>query len=215
MERPLHANEILAERGDQLIVFELQGYIFFGSAIALLERIRQRIEQDWRTLRYVVLGFRHVVGMDASAAFALKKLKLYTRANGIALLFANLDDACACRLVAAGVLTESERFPETGHAMEWVEDRLLGDAGYRDGEIVIEELLAELLNSRKAARTLQPYLTEREFAACELLFKEGDFNNDIYIVLRGSLSAMAGVGRRKPMRLRKFTAGSVVGGMAF
>ena len=49
VERPYHANEILAERGDRLIVFELQGYIFFGSAISLLDRIRQRIEQDRRT----------------------------------------------------------------------------------------------------------------------------------------------------------------------
>jgi len=215
VERPYHANEILAERGDRLIVFELQGYIFFGSAISLLDRIRQRIEQDRRTVRYVVLGFRHVVGMDASAAFALKKLKLYVRENDITLLFAGLDIADAARLDAAGVLTEGYRYPETGHAMEWAEDNLLAEAGYQVEEAAIEDLLTELLMGREEARLLRPYLAEREIAAGESLFREGDLNNDIYILVRGNLSAMLGLDRRMPIRLRKFSPGSVVGEMAY
>ncbi len=215
VERPFDANRILAERGNRLMVFELQGYVFFGSAMSLLDRIRHRIERDRHSVRYVILGCRHLGGMDASAAFALKKLKLYAQANDISLLFANLEDADAGRLIAAGVMAANERFPETGHAMEWVEDRLLAEAGYQTGEVAIKEILNGLLTGKDGTPALLPYLKARDVAAGEFLFREGDPNNDIYILIRGKLSAMLRVGQGDAIRLRKFLPGSVVGEMAF
>ena len=68
VERPLSAENILREAGGRLITFEMQGFIFFGTAIGLLERIRASVGASAK-VDYVILGFANVDGLDAAAHF--------------------------------------------------------------------------------------------------------------------------------------------------
>src|SRR5262249_56827558 len=43
VERSLRADRILREAGARVIIFEIQGFIFFGTAVGLLERIRSSV----------------------------------------------------------------------------------------------------------------------------------------------------------------------------
>jgi len=57
VERPLHADKILRETGGRIITFEIQGFIFFGTAVGLLERIRASVRGERTEGRLCHLGF--------------------------------------------------------------------------------------------------------------------------------------------------------------
>ena len=90
VERPLRADKILRETGGRVITFEIQGFIFFGTAIGLLERIRASVRASAQKVDYIILGFANVDGLDAAAHFALRKLHNFAKAENICLLFSGL-----------------------------------------------------------------------------------------------------------------------------
>jgi sulfate permease, SulP family len=66
VERPLRADKILREAGQRVITFEIQGFIFFGTAVGLLERIRASVRASAEKVDYIILGFANVDGLDAA-----------------------------------------------------------------------------------------------------------------------------------------------------
>ena len=56
-------------------VIELEGFLFFGTAYQLLEAVKARLEdQDAPKLRYLVLDFRLVRGLDSSAMMSFSRV---------------------------------------------------------------------------------------------------------------------------------------------
>lgn len=68
----------LRERGEQSHVLKLQGYIFFGTGNRLLTGIRARLmDAAVRPLRFLVLDFKRVSGLDSSVLITFTKLTQY------------------------------------------------------------------------------------------------------------------------------------------
>jgi SulP family sulfate permease len=83
VDRPLRAGRILRQQGDSICILKLQGFIFFGTASHVFDEIRERaLAVDRPTLRFVVLDFRRVTGLDSSAVFSLRKAALLARKRG-------------------------------------------------------------------------------------------------------------------------------------
>ena len=80
-ERSETAMRQLAQAGARTLVFELQGYVFFGTAHALYSRFNREVAGR-PELDRVVLDFRRVQGLDVSAAFNLGKLEQDCRGRG-------------------------------------------------------------------------------------------------------------------------------------
>ena len=74
-------------RGGETLILELQGYVFFGTAHALIGRLRAEIaSRGEAAVRNVIVDFRRVQGLDASAVFNLgnaKFLQLLFRGHAI------------------------------------------------------------------------------------------------------------------------------------
>ncbi|MGH7858288.1 MAG: STAS domain-containing protein [Candidatus Binatia bacterium] len=69
VDRPFHHHRLLRERGEQIHILELQSYIFFGTAYKLLLKLRERTDDPTLApMRYVILDFRQVTGLDSSAS---------------------------------------------------------------------------------------------------------------------------------------------------
>jgi len=67
--------DMLEAEGEQTYILELQGLIFFGTANKLLNQIRDRIDHPTsKAVRFVILDFRLVSGLDASAVLSFAKL---------------------------------------------------------------------------------------------------------------------------------------------
>ena len=82
---------ILQEKGDALVIFKLHGFIFFGTANTLYQQIRQRlIAPESTVVRFLVLDFRLVSGLDSSALNSFIKLKQLAETQGAILVLTDL-----------------------------------------------------------------------------------------------------------------------------
>jgi sulfate permease, SulP family len=221
VERSPRADRILGEVGERSLTFEMQGFIFFGSAIGLLDQIRKRIAASTKKIEFLILGFANVDGLDAAAHFALRKLTTFAKAEGICLLYSGLSSEATKDLQAANILDKdlSHYFPTTAMALEWVEDRLLTQSGC-DGEMTgaplsAADALVSVVGERDKALALLPYFTIREIRAGDPVFGQGDDDFDTILLVRGALSAHLDLGGGQSVRLRKFLPGTLTGEMAF
>jgi sulfate permease, SulP family len=217
VERSLRSDQILREVGERVVTFEIQGFIFFGSAIGLLEHIRERIGASAQKIEFVILGFANVDGLDAAAHFALRKLKNFATMQHICLLYSGLSSDDAKALQAAKILDEelSRCFATTAMAVEWVENRLLEQSGGAEDPITAEDALVAVIGERHKAMALLPYFTIRDIKAGDTVFRQGDDDYDTILLVHGTLSAHLDLGGGHSVRLRKFLPGTLTGEMAF
>jgi SulP family sulfate permease len=217
VERPLHADNILREAGGRFITFEIQGFIFFGTAIGLLERVRASVWASTQKIDYVILGFANVGGLDAAAHFALRKLHNFAKSENICLLFSGLTRENAKALHAAHVLDANESlcFASTAMAVEFVEDRLLKPFRGDDEVVSAEDALFAFIGDRDKAIALLPYFTLQEIRAGDAVFRQGEDADGSILLVRGHLSAHLDLGGGQSVRLRKFLPGTLMGEMAF
>ncbi len=91
VDRPRPSRRLLREKGDQLYVIELQGFIFFGTAHRLVDQVRERIDDpNLPTPRFIVMDFRQVSGLDTSAVLSFARMRQLAEAKDIVLTFTHL-----------------------------------------------------------------------------------------------------------------------------
>jgi sulfate permease, SulP family len=217
VERPILVDNILREAGGRILAFEIQGFIFFGTAIGLLERIRASVRASTQKVDYVILGFANIDGLDAAAHFALRKLHNFAKGANICLLFSGLTTQNAKALQAADVIDQDQSlcFANTAMAVEFVENCFLMPSSRDSGTISVEDALIAIIGERDKAMTLLPYFTIHDIKVGDRVFHEGDDADFSILLVRGNLSAHLGLDGGQSVRLRKFVPGTLVGEMAF
>ena len=127
-ERTLEATAILQEQGGIGRALCLQGYLFFALASSLVETCRNLIVRDG--VRYLVLDFRMVQGMDASAALGLSKLHQLCVRYRVVLIVSGLRPEQQAVLQQMRFLPQREIHvvSDLDRGMEWIENRLLAEA---------------------------------------------------------------------------------------
>lgn len=197
-------------------IFELEGTIFFGTA----DRLQSDIESLPAGTRYVVLDFRHVTDIDASGARALETIGHTAARSGMQVLLSHLrDDEVQGRFLLSlgldGSVPRQYWFPDLDRALEWAEDRLLGQERFEDGpELAPQEMaLFEGLDAEEAMRVIA-LLERHELAHGDAVFKEGDDGDRMYLIARGAVSIkvrLADAARAR--RLATFVPGVFFGEM--
>ncbi len=130
VERPRLYQQLLRQKGDWVYILELQGFIFFGTANKLLEQVRQRLDRpDLSLPRFILLDFRRVSGLDASAVFSFVKMKQLTGPKGVLLIFSHLSPPVG-RQLEKQVFTAADRaawrvHADLDHSLEWCEERMI------------------------------------------------------------------------------------------
>lgn len=208
---------ILRERGDGIQVLELQGYLFFGTASSLLDRIKERLsDSSLQEVRFVVLDFRRVSGLDSSAVLGFTKLRQLASSRGITLVLTGLDERYRRGLERGGFTEDPEgdvRFmPDLDRGVQWCEDRLLEDAGApaTAEPPPLEDQLRAALGSVDPAWVL-PYLEPIEIDAGETLMRQNEPSDGLYFLESGRLTVQLETPEGGRMRLRTMGPGTVVG----
>ncbi len=132
VERPRLYRQLLRQKGQWLYILELQGFIFFGTANRLLDQVRQRLSAPGLpSPRFVVLDFRRVSGLDASAVLSFAKLKQLAQGRALTLIFTQLSPQLQLRLereVFAGADDVPWHvFPDLDRGVEWCEEQMIQD----------------------------------------------------------------------------------------
>lgn len=228
VDRPLSQQQVLERDGAQMAIVELQGFLFFGSAAGLVEEIRRRLEnRDSPQVRYLVLDFRRVTGIDSSAALSFSKLLHLLRARDVTLVLTHLAPRLEylLRLDTGANGSEAEhasavrRFPDLDRGVEWCEDQVLAAAlGTRQGteshadQAALGQLASHLSGPVPLVR-LMPYLERLELSAGERIIRQGDASDALYLVESGQIDTVLELPGGEQVRLRSAGAGTLVGEM--
>jgi SulP family sulfate permease len=192
----------LEQRGDQSVILELQGSLFFGTKAQLFAAL----EPEFPKRTYFILDMRRVQGLDVSVAYLLTQIRdIVAEKNGV-LIFSDLPQQLpsgrniATFLEQMKITTDTTHvkvFPEIDNALVWVEDQLLGgSATQADGHDVQEPLLEvheiDLFKGRRQSTlsALEACLEKEHFKAGEKIYSSGDNGNRLYLIRRGTVQIL-------------------------
>lgn len=125
MRGPEH-REILEQEGQQIVVFELQGPIFFGSA----ENLAKEVETLMKNATYCILDMKRVNEIDSTGANIILQISKSIEKNEKYLLITYLRENLTLWgflqvMDVVKMLDENMFFSDTDRALEWAEENLL------------------------------------------------------------------------------------------
>ncbi|WP_437599723.1 SLC26A/SulP transporter family protein [Sorangium sp. So ce590] len=206
----------LLERAKQLYILQLQGYVFFGTAYNLLVSAQQRIQSTDGEIRYLLLDFRHVNGLDSSAIASFLRLRRLAKANGVRLILTEVPADIRNHLERGEVVIENDDqcriYPDLDRGLEACENEIIQEAppSMLPPPMLFYDL-QDVFNGRPEMLRFLSYLERVEVPAGFDLFRQGDISKDLYLIEGGELTAWLEIDGKKIKRLRTMGPGSVVG----
>lgn len=222
--RPEAEMRLIAQKGDKAVIFELQGSLFFGTTYELYSLL----EPELKVRDYVILDLRRVQSVDITAAHMLNLVRDMLRERGVPLLLSHVREQLpnGRNLVEffkqTGLIDGSDAvqvFKTIESAIEWVEDRLVGDMGTPEHEetaLNLQEM--ELFKSHKdeTIADLEARMQVRSFKAGEAIYTMGDQQQELFLIRRGAVRITAPIsGSRQMHHIATFGRGDFFGGLAF
>jgi SulP family sulfate permease len=202
--------EVLHVQGAFVLVIELQGALFFGSA----ERLAQIVDRETASgTSALLLELRRITEIDSTGARILGDIDAALAARGIKLaLVLSGRTETAARL--ADIFRRDRFFPDIDRAIEWAEDDLLQNAGTGLSlQFPLDRLPLLRDFTPEQIERLQPWLEPVAWPAGHVVFRHGDPGSALYLVTSGraSVHLMHDDG---DIRLVTFAAGAVFGELA-
>jgi len=210
VDRPPAERAALREMGERVQILRVHGFVFFGSASGLLERIRKRAEAG--PVRFLLLDLRQVTGVDASAVMSFVKVIHLAEANRFELVLAGASDPVLEQLARGGVVASEGvvRFePDLDRGLQRCEDVLLEEAQVRrlagagPGE-ALGGLPPHLLT----------YLERVSLTEGTVLIRQDEPPEDVFVLGSGRLRVDMQTPEGRRIRLRTVLPGVVVGEVA-
>jgi SulP family sulfate permease len=219
VDRPKMYSQILHRKGELVYILELQGFIFFGTANKLLAQVRQRVEDAKRQApRFLLLDFRQVSGLDASAILSFNKMKQLAQGKQIILIFTGLSPEIRKKLdkdVLAPADAEVWKvFEDLQHGMAWCEEQIIAgveSVGLTASFKTILQQLDSFLPAPDGPRQLKTYCEKMETSAGQVLIEQGKPSSGLFFIETGGAEATLQLGDGRSTRLRKMSAGTIVG----
>ena len=218
--RSIKNNLLLQERGKGIIVYELHGPLFFGSA----DNLAREIESALNRCSYCILDMKRVNEIDSTGAKILGQISKKVAASGKYLLISYLKDnpSLSNFLKAMGVyrvLSEDCFFPDTDAALEWAEDNVLTqslDLAGAAGAVPLEQMDILRDFTPQEVQALEKGLTRKTFNKGEIIVKEGDTDRNLFFLVKGLVSVRIHLPQAdRYKRLITYSAGVTFGEMAF
>lgn len=211
---------VLSEHGRRIVVLELEGPIFFGTAENLALRLDD-LQGD--STDYVLLDLKRVNEIDSTGARIILAAhdKLTKRAKHMLISGLDAHPSVASALRDMGVtaaLGSGKLLPDIDATIEWAEEHLilsvLGDREL-EGEFPLThfDVLASM-NPQELA-TMKTLLERRVFAKGDVVFREGDEGKELFMIAKGNASVRIRLpGENRSVRLVTFAPGTVFGELA-
>ena len=202
---------LLEAKGASILVVELQGALFFGTA----ERLAHTINAETSTpTSDVILALRRVTEIDFTGARIVADIDAALTRRNIKLLLVRSDEAEAVARLSDVPNLTSRTFPDIDRAIEWAEDDLLEKhAASARAELPLESI--SILRDFTAGQIglLASHLERVDWPADHVVFKQGDPGSDLFLMIRGRASVYLTTEAGK-VRLVTFAPGAVFGELA-
>jgi len=224
--RSVPDRKVLSEEGERIRGYRLAGYLFFGSAAALVESLKKTFEAKPRP-DFILLDFARVSGFDISAVNNFHRFALNALAAGTAIVATaapeRLTEALKRNLPDAA-LQNIAFFPNLDYGLERCEDRLIDrtlrsgkeETGAREALFTrsVDEVMAHLEEQERFENlvdSINPWLEQLEHAAGTDILNKGEPAAGLYLLTQGTATQFD---PDTGIRMRDLMPGSVIAATA-
>lgn len=173
-------------------------------------------------VHYVILDFRLVSDLDASAVLSFAKLKQVASQKQVHLLYTQLSPQAQQRLVQGDCLDQTDAFcglfVDLDRGLEWCEQQLLHqyqpviNPEQTPGDALATYLKTHFSNPDHVEQLID-CLKQCQLEAGEYLFRQGDPFDGLYFVASGQVSVVLELNEEQTKRIRTYTIGNTIGEM--
>ena len=193
----------LTANAERRRVFQLQGYLFFGSMVTLETRLRDYVIDDANGVDTVIVDLQHVTGVDPSGYELMAGLFGELSDNGIATIVSSLDPQLN-DVMAEALSGGPDHIANTlDYALELCEDIQIGMQPQT--ESAVDNPTLALSEELRAEFTLQV------FTAGAVLMPQGSASDGLCIIDEGMLTVARIDERGQLHRLRRLGPLGIVG----
>lgn len=217
VDRSITATRVLRKRGREILVLRLQGFLFFGSANSVLAQFRNRAQMK-DPLRFIILDFQRVYGLDSSAVVSLVKMKQQAVQASMVLILAQAAPEILRQFEISGLVSAGDNtvrvFPDRDHALEWCENEILASVPSlsRDSKLSLLELIGEAWpDADTAPPELLQFLERIEVEPETVLMKQGEPSRELYFIEEGRITVQMALATGRTIRVRSMGSGTMVG----
>ena len=210
VERSPGDRALLADIGTCVSVSRLEGFLFFGSASRLVDRLQGRLEAG-PAYRFAIIDLKRVVGLDMSAWSAFERLGRSCGKMGIQMIVTGLSPELAARF--------GQRNRQGGQHFQL--GGSLDDVMLKTEEALLQEYRADrghqenLGLGAETAALMQEYGTPVELTAGEELVAQGTQSNHLVFLRSGQLRATVTDRNQESQIVSRFLPGAIVGEIAY
>ncbi len=213
VERSESIKNIIDDSGDQILILPLQGFIFFGSANRLIERIKLHLQsQNENNLKYLVFDFKQVTGVDSSTINSFNKLRILAELDNFQVLFCNLTPEIISQFEVEGLFADSMdlflKFDDLDHGMEWCEEQIISETTI--GSNKQKEEIDEIKLFEEKFADLLIYFESKDINQNTTLIEQGNDPEGLYFIKSGRVTVELRSSNNK-IRLKSMGTGTVVG----
>ncbi|WP_421695064.1 SLC26A/SulP transporter family protein [Aestuariivirga sp.] len=217
VERSPAALDVLRQQGNSIRVIKLEGFIFFGTAYSVLNKIQHIITHPGPVpLRYLLLDFRDVPASDSSAMLAFSKIRTFCERNACQLLLTRMNASIEAQAKMAGLDSGTTRmiaFSDLDMALEHCEEEILRGAADADltAHTSIWDRIQQVLPADTPLSAFMAYLQPRSFNPGDYLVRQGGPPDEIVFIESGRVTVRLTFPDGRSMRLRSMTFGTMIG----
>jgi len=215
--------EVLQLKGNETIIVELQGQLFFGTT----DQLFTELEPFLKKCKYILLDMKRVQSIDYTAVNMLKQIQARVKNQKGYLVFSSVPLSLPTGQNVKSYLedlglTETEIlkfFNDRDSALEWIEDEILkseavGSLSTGQALSVTQFDFFEEL-SEEALKELQNCMEEQSYKPNELIFEIGEESDEIYFIRKGMVKIVLPLSQGMSHHLITFPTGGFFGDMSF
>jgi SulP family sulfate permease len=211
---------ILEEHGQQALLVQLRGDLFFGTT----DQLFTDLEEDLARRRFILLDFRRVESMDYTAAHLLMQMKARLEERGGQLLFSGMPSAMRTRqdiedYLRKLAIVSRDAFETRDSALEWMEERILEAAGWSRAEsrppLALDGIPVFRDFDPASLAEVMAIVQTRTFDAGAKIFSLGDTGDEIFFVRKGRVHILLPLEGGKKHHLATMGRGDFFGEMSF
>jgi len=214
VERPPNVNQALDDYGRGSLVYTLRGFLFFGTANHIFQRIKEDLADDDAGHLAVLLDFKRVTGMDISALNTFVQVRQFCEDHGVLLMYSDVPMSSQFQISSLEAVSEDDGSPlffeDMDYGVEFIENLVLRRFDPLASRMTVRDQLEQILESRDRIDLIMHALQRVECAEGDTLFTQGDQDNGFYILETGALSAFIDQ-HGAQHRVKKFGPGSLIG----
>jgi len=218
VERSGASNALLDKHGSEAMVYTLRGFLFFGTANAILDTIRDDEGVRKGNIQHILLDLKRVTGIDISALNTFVQIKRVCETNSIQLLYSGIPQDSEKSLLTMGAVSTVDSHPlmfsDSDYAVEYMEDLLLDEYTRETDQRTIRDHLLQIFGDADKVEVLMDAMVVVECREREAVFQQGDPDRGFYILEKGSLTAFINTKMNGMRRVKKFRPGAVIGEMS-